>query len=215
SAARRSLGRSLAGGDHLPRSHGFLRLAPSVGTDWGRFARLAGSSDPAGWAEAMSLVRGRPFEGLRSPDWAVLEGVAARIEDVVVQTALRLADARLVADQGHDAEVAVRQGLLVSPYDERLYRRLLEAADCQGNPAGVESAMAELLRLVGGDGSGTGPGAVATRPANRLLDLAAWVHPETARLYRALTRRRCRVGRGPLAADAEPAAAGSGAVPGW
>jgi DNA-binding SARP family transcriptional activator len=63
--------------------------------------------------------------------------------------------------------------LLVSPYDERLYRMLMRAADLSGNPAGVESAMAELIRLVAED----------VEPLDS-------VHPATMDLYRSLTRHR-------------------------
>lgn len=193
SAARRALGRSAGGHDHLPRAHGVLRLCPTVATDWDRFERLAGGPDPASWTAALSLVRGRPFDGLRTPDWTVLEGVAARVEDAVVQTALRLAGHHLEAGEGRAAELAVRRALLVSPYDERLYRRLLEAADQQGNPGGVESAMAELVRLVGG---GAPAGMVPVRAGARFdpvgADPTVWVHPKTAAVYRSLTRRRCR-----------------------
>jgi DNA-binding SARP family transcriptional activator len=41
---------------------------------------------------------------------------------------------------------ATRQGLAASPYDERLYRLLMLAADQGGQRAGVESTMEELLR---------------------------------------------------------------------
>ena len=72
-------------------------------------------------------------------------------------------------------------GLLASPYDERLYRVLLRAADLEGNPAGVERVMAELLQVVGGASAGRSP-----RPVGA-SDLRA-VHPETATLYRSLSR---------------------------
>jgi hypothetical protein len=145
---------------------------------------LARTADEASWAEALDLVRGRPFEGLRSPDWTVLEGFAAEVEEAVVAVALGLAGHRLQRRDGRGAGAAARRALLVSPYDERLYRVLLRAADAQGNPAGVESVMAELRRLVGG-----GPG--GDRGGPHPCDL---VHPETAALYQALSRRVPAVG---------------------
>jgi len=158
SAARRALGPSGAGRDHLPRRHGRLQLGPTVGCDWGRFSLLARSEDGASWAGALDLVRGRPFEGLRSPDWTVLEGFTAEIEETVVDVALRLAGHRLQRDDGRGAGAAARRALLVSPYDERLYRVLLRAADAQGNPAGVESVMAELGPPGRREPRGSGPG---------------------------------------------------------
>ncbi len=190
SAARRALGRSRSGLDHLPRQHGRLRLSPTVGTDWQRFRFLAAGPDPDRWERALSLVRGRPFQGLRHPDWAVLEGVVARVEDGVVDLALRLAEHRLAVGDGRRAAWAARRALLASPYDERLYRILLRAADLEGNPAGVEAAMAELVLLVAGDEVGF-PAGGGRRTANGHLPQAATdlVHPDTAALYRALSRR--------------------------
>jgi len=183
SASRRALGRSRLGHDHLPRRHGRLRLEPTVTTDWARLVALAASDDPGSWSRALGLVRGRPFEGLRSPDWAVLEGIAAEVEETILSLAIRVADSRLQAGDGQGAARAARRALLVSPYDERLYRRLLLAADAQGNPAGVESAMARLVRLLAGDRP-DGPAG-----PDRTAEL---VHPETVELYRSLSRRGTR-----------------------
>ncbi|MGH9046954.1 MAG: AfsR/SARP family transcriptional regulator [Acidimicrobiales bacterium] len=187
SAARRSLGRSAAGFDHLPRSHGRLRLGPGVTTDWRRFEALAGSSDPVAWSIALDLVRGRPFDGLRCAEWTVLEGLAAQVEDHVAELAGRLSDRLLEAGRPARAAAAARRGLLASPYDERLYRRLLVCADVQGHPAGVERVMAELLAQLDGD---------AVKRPTGAFDLAV-VHPETAALYERLSRRPQRGSGGP------------------
>jgi DNA-binding SARP family transcriptional activator len=173
SVARRALGRSLGGIDHLPRAHGRLNLGPTVGTDWERFVTLADDGRPARWRLALELVRGRPFEGLRASDWPILEGIGPAIESSVVDLSGRLAGACLRAGDARGAEWSARKGLLVSPYDERLYRMLLRAADLAGNPAGVEAVMAELVRLV----------AEGVEPLES-------VHPSTLGLYRSLTRRR-------------------------
>ncbi|HLN43608.1 MAG TPA: bacterial transcriptional activator domain-containing protein, partial [Acidimicrobiales bacterium] len=113
-----------------------------------------------------------PFEGLRSPDWVVLEGILATVEAVIVDLACRFAEHCLEQFDARGAEWAARQGLRVSPYDERLYRVLLKASDAAGNPAGVESTMAELVHLVADD----------VEPFDA-------VHPETLALYRRLSRR--------------------------
>jgi DNA-binding SARP family transcriptional activator len=180
SAARRTLGHGSSGLDHLPRSHGRLQLSPSVTTDWRRFQVLAASDDPLHWSRALDLVRGRPFDGLRNAEWTVLEGIAAEIEERVAELACRLADDRLSAGRARSAGNAARMGLVVSPYDERLYRRLLRCADQEGNPAGVERVMAELLAQVDG---------TPWRDPASAFDLDA-VHPKTASLYEALSRRR-------------------------
>jgi DNA-binding SARP family transcriptional activator len=181
SAARRALGASTFGHDHLPRSHGRLQLAPTVGTDYQELRSLSAREDPTAWRSALDLVRGRPFDGLRNGDWAVLEGVLSAVEEGVVDLALRLAHHELAAGSGRGAARAARAGLLASPYDERLYRILLRAADLEGNPAGVERVMAELLQVVDGAGAGRGP------RQSGAFDLRV-VHPETATLYRSLSR---------------------------
>lgn len=188
SAARRALGPATAGVDHLPRAHGRLRLGRTVTTDWRRFEVRAAAGEPGRDAEALSLVRGRPFDGLKNAEWTVLEGFVAAVEERVAQVACRSADAALSANDPPGAAAAARRGLLVSPYDERLYRRLLLCADAQGHPAGVERVMAELVGLLTGSPQPPRPGA---------FDLAV-VHPETASLYERLSRRR-RLGPGPPA----------------
>jgi len=173
SVARRSLGHDRDGRDHLPKAHGRLRLAGSVGTDWGRFVVLADGNSAGQWREALELVRGRLFDGLRSSDWPILEGIAPAMEATIVDVAGRLAGTYLQQGDAGGAEWAARKGLLVSPYDERLYRMLLRAADSAGNPAGVESVMSELVRLVADD----------VEPFDS-------VHPSTMDLYRSLSRRK-------------------------
>jgi DNA-binding SARP family transcriptional activator len=173
SVARRSLGRAADGSDHLPRSHGRLALSPTVGTDWHRFVALADSDRLEHWRGALDLVRGRPFEGLRSTDWPILEGIGPAIEAAIVDLSGRLAGAYLRVGEAHGAEWAARRGLVVSPYDERLYRMLMRAADVGGNPAGVDAVMAELIALVAED-----------------IEPLDAVHPSTMDLYRQLSRRQ-------------------------
>ncbi len=173
SVARRSLGKARDGTDHLPRSHGHLALAGSVGTDWDRFLVLADGEDCDRWKEALTLVRGRPLSGIRSTDWSILDGTAPAMESAIVDLSGRLAGACLRSGDSAGTEWAARRGLLVSPYDERLYRMLLRAADAAGNPGGVESVMAELVRIVADE-----------------IEPVESVHPSTMALYRSLSRRR-------------------------
>ena len=189
SVARRALGKNARGEDHLPRSHGRLALSSSVSSDWARFETLAGAEALEDRRSALELIRGRPFEGLRSSDWVILEGIGPGIEAFVVDLSGRVAGGYLAAGDPDGAAWAARKGLLVSPYDERLYRMLMRAADLAGNPAGVESAIAELVQLVADD----------VEPFDS-------IHPATIDLYRSLTRRKAPAHRpqyrGP--ADAGP-----------
>lgn len=179
SCARRVLGRSPSGHDHLPRSHGRLQLSRSVTTDWQRLCAMADSGEVAAHRSALELVRGRPFEGLANAEWTVFEGVAAVIEDRVVDLACSVADRYLKEGEPRAGAMAARRGLVASPYDERLHRRLLVCADQGGNPGGVERVMSDLVCLLEG----------TRRAAQRPFDLSA-VHPQTAALYGRLTRRR-------------------------
>jgi hypothetical protein len=167
-----------------------LALAPTVGSDSEQLRQLAVRTEPDAWRAALFLVRGRPFCGLRNPDWTVLEGIEAEITETVADLALRLAEHHLAARDGRRAAAVARRGLLACPFDERLYRVLLRAADASGNPAGVESAMSELLGAVAGV-------PVGVRPI--WPESLALVHPETAALYEALSRRPAPAPGGSLA----------------
>jgi DNA-binding SARP family transcriptional activator len=167
SVARRALGRSAQGGDHLTRRGGRLCLGPAVTSDVERFVRLMAGSESSRWRQALSLVRGRPFEGLCLADWTVFEGISAEIETMVVETALQGAEQALRVGSGEEAEWMIRRGLRVNPYDERLYRGLLLATEAKGNRLGLRATMAELLRLAD-EGEG------------------ASIHPQTQTLYEEL-----------------------------
>jgi DNA-binding SARP family transcriptional activator len=172
SAARRALGCDEDGRDYMPRGHGRLILSSAVSSDWNALRVAAASPDHRAWRRGLELIRGRPFEGIRSNDWVLLEGILAEIESTSVDLASRYADACLVRGDPEAASWAARQGLRVSAYDERLYRVLMRAADAAGNPAGVESTLDELVTLIAED----------VEPFDA-------VHPETLELYQSLSRR--------------------------
>ena len=182
SDARRALGRAPDGTPRLPRGV-LLRLHDSVTTDVERFAALADSDALRQRVEAMHLVRGPLFDGLRRSDWAVFDGTRSRTESLVVGTALRCAEELTWRGDGGDAAWVVRQALLVSPYDERLYRSLLRATASEDGRVGVRSTMAELLTLAGDPpGRAAGSRRVARGGDERLECL----HPKTTALYRGL-----------------------------
>jgi DNA-binding SARP family transcriptional activator len=182
SDARRALGRDGAGGERLPRTGSHLLLSPDVGTDVARFEALASSGDPAGLIEAMALVRGPVFAGLRRADWAVFDGTESSIQSLVAGTALRAAEVLLGRGHAESAEHIVRRALLACPFDERLYRALLRAAAAQGNRVRLRSTLAQLVALSGDES------AVVLRPApvRQVEPLLSGLHPETAALYQEL-----------------------------
>jgi DNA-binding SARP family transcriptional activator len=191
SDARRALGRSADGFWHLPREGGHLRLGESVTTDVERFASLASTGDPRDVVEAMRLVRGPLFGGLRHVDWAVFDGTQAAVESLVVTAALEGAEL-LTEGGGAEAEWVVRRALVVSPYDERLYRALLRATASQGNRVALRATMSQLLTM-----AGDVPGPPnACDPSGERASLTC-LHPDTAALYRDLLRGAPAVGGTP------------------
>ena len=140
-----------------------------------RFSLLVRKGDPDALVEAFRLVRGPAFSGLQRADWTVFDGTRSGVESLVADAARCGADALMGCGRAADAEWVVRQALLVSPFDERLYRSLLRATAAQANRVGLRSAMDHLLTLAGEKA------ARATATA-RLTCL----DPETTALYRNL-----------------------------
>jgi DNA-binding SARP family transcriptional activator len=169
SEARHALGLSPDGRPRLRKS-GERHLIADVETDWERFKALAGQDDPAAWREALGLVRGRPFLELHQGQWTVLEGFAVEIEHAVVECALRLGELALGAARPDDAMWAAQRALRATPWDERLHRLLMRAADAAGDRAGVEATLRHLALVLEIDG-----------------DPLRAVHPETAALYARLS----------------------------
>jgi DNA-binding SARP family transcriptional activator len=172
SETRRALGLASDGRPRL-RKHGGRHLIVEVETDWDRFRDLASETGGAdSWRRALALVRGRPFDGLDRGEWAQLEGHMAAVEASVVGVACRLGEHALERGDGGLAHWAALQGLLVSPWDERLYRLLMRAADGLGNRGGVDAALRSLALALELEG-----------------DPLLGIHPETSALYRNLTAR--------------------------
>ncbi len=168
SVARRALGQSSDGSLHLPTRQGRLALGPKVSTDWERFVALTSPRAQAS-PQALELVRGRLFEGLRRSEWVVCEGIGPAMESWVADVAVATSEQLLEAGDLAGSTWAARQGLAVSPYDERLYRLLMRAADAAGSRAGVVAAMEELRAVVADD-----------------LEPFDGVHPATESLFRSL-----------------------------
>ncbi len=182
SEARLALGMAEDGAYHIRKQGHRHLLGPGVTTDWERFSLLARPGrSAADWHDALELVRGRPFDGLREASWTLLEGIVPTIESAIVDVACRLAEHALAAEDAEEAEWAARRAMLVCPWDERLYRIVMRSADAAGNRAGVDAALRQLARVLEGSGDP--------------LDV---VHPETATLYRFLTGRHRRADAAPF-----------------
>jgi DNA-binding SARP family transcriptional activator len=179
-AARSGLGRAPDGTRYLPDAHdGHYRLSPQVCLDWARFSALVADGEGSGQngldalRMALELVRGVPLTPPtgRGYEWAVVH--RTEMETTIAEVAERLALRCLDLGDHSAANWAARRGLLASPYDERLYRLLMRAADAAGNPAGVDAVWTELLSVLDAD--------------LELVDDE--LHPETIALYAALRPR--------------------------
>ena len=180
SAARSGLGEAPDGTPYLRHPHdGTYRLHPALRLDWATFQTLVeqsrhpGTDPTALLRQALELVRGQPLETTapRSYAWAVVH--RTEIETAIAEAAQDLGERCLDAGDPAGATWAARQGLLASPYDERLYRVLMRAAHTAGNPAGVDTVLRELLQVLGAEDD----------PVDEL-------HPQTVELYRKLRPRR-------------------------
>jgi DNA-binding SARP family transcriptional activator len=169
--ARRALGEDADGNSLLVREGG-LKLSPLVTSDWAHFRELACCDDRETRVAALSLVRGKPFGDVDWP-WSTVEGLVATMEAEVCDLASAIGEQALLDGDASLAAHAAEQGILASPYDERLYRLLMRASDALGNPAGIRSAMGRLAAVLEED-----------------VEPLESVHPETRALYEALMRRR-------------------------
>ncbi len=93
-------------------------------SDWARFRELACCDDRETRVTALSLVRGKPFADVDWP-WSTVEGLAATMEAEVCDLASAIGEQALLDGDASLAAHAAEQGILASPYDERLYRLLI------------------------------------------------------------------------------------------
>ncbi len=155
------------------------QLGPGVQSDWGRFCVLhrwgRDRSSVTALRTALEAVRGRPFEGVvsgRTYGWIHTEGHGRHIEAEVGDAADLMARLALEAGDGMAARWAARQGLMADPYCERLWVRLMEAADALGESQEIERVMDELGTVLDLEGDFSG------------------LHPNTLAAYDRLSRRR-------------------------
>jgi DNA-binding SARP family transcriptional activator len=163
------------------RAAGSFQLDRTLESDWTRFQRLTAAARRASsndaidlLTEALALVRGEPFAEVppNTYAWAWSEQLVTDIETAVADAADQLAQLAIDAGDPDAAAWACQQGLLAVPNREGLYRRLMEAADQQGDLDGVHSAWRR-----------------AVQAAKNIDDLEE-VQPETQLLYDRLTRDR-------------------------
>jgi DNA-binding SARP family transcriptional activator len=170
---RRELGTTADGGEHIMHVGNSQYVLQSAWLDWEAFRTLAQTGreqrDTAALWDALSLVRGRPLDGVWH--WWVEPALIEAIRAEIVDAADVLAELELQRGDAAGARRAARTGLSADRSAEPLWRAVMLAEDAAGNTAGVHQAWQECLAAIG--------------------DIAAdgEPHPDTADLYGQLTRR--------------------------
>ncbi|MPZ28977.1 MAG: LysM peptidoglycan-binding domain-containing protein [Micromonosporaceae bacterium] len=182
SRTRHALGVDRHNAFHLPEANdGRYRLGPDVGCDWTRFQTLVAAARTAAPARAgvvlrnaLTLVRGTPFDGAAGSgyQWVYDEQIISEIEVAAVDAAHRLAELALDTEDADLAIWAARQGHLVTPGHEGLYRARMRAHALAGDLDAVHQTFREAQR------------------AAQALDPLDDVQPDTHQLYHQLTRRQ-------------------------
>jgi hypothetical protein len=148
SMLRRALGQ-----EALPsRPAGGYHLADWVTTDWARFVELSRSEDVDDALEALSLIRGRPFEGVPSGTytWAFSEFLVSEMEVAIASVTTRVVDELVESSDLERALSAVRQGLRAVAGDFGLWELYLSMAT-QAGPAALSRARSEARAALGDD----------------------------------------------------------------
>jgi hypothetical protein len=148
-----SMLRKALGPGALPsRPSGGYQLARAVTTDWERFVGLSQSDDVDDALEALSLIRGRPFEGVPSGTyaWAFSEFLVSQMEVAVASLVTRVVDQLVNVGDLERALSAVRQGLRAVAGDYGLWELYLSMAT-QAGPGALSRARSEARAALGDD----------------------------------------------------------------
>jgi DNA-binding SARP family transcriptional activator len=104
--------------------------------------------------QALSLVRGRPFEGIAARRYAWAEPIRQEMISAIVDASYELGRRRLIDGRWRAAEQAIVIGLAVEPGMERLWRARILAAHASGNHAALQEVIDRLEVIaeeLGGD----------------------------------------------------------------
>lgn len=160
SKLRRWMGKTSGGEDYLPRYQAAVgyQMHEQVDTDWDQWHQLLPEGPSAATTEdleqALTLVRGRPFDGVRARRYSWAETIKQTMISAVVDVSYELARRRLMDGRWRAAEAAVVVGLSIEPGMERLWRARILAAHASGNADAVQEAVDRMLAIaddLGGD----------------------------------------------------------------
>ncbi len=135
---------------YLPDAYsGHIALSSAVTSDWEQFqSLLAGGVNQSSTAllwEALSLVRGRPLEGVTF-QWPWVSQWLSDMLSMITDAATVLADRCLTDGDVQGALWAIAQGHLATGDDETLAVRRIHALAIAGDRPAVETAITQLTR---------------------------------------------------------------------
>lgn len=150
SKLRAWVGRNPSGEPYLPRHR--YTFCSDVTTDWDQWRQLIGP-DPAKTPtthleQALSLVRGRPFEGTQLRRYAWAEPLKQEMISAIADVAYELAHRRLMDGRWRAADEAAARAVSIEPGLERLWRVRILAAHEAHNAAAESEAIDRMLLTI-------------------------------------------------------------------
>ncbi|MGW7196206.1 hypothetical protein [Streptomyces chryseus] len=137
-----------------PITDGVYALSDQVTSDWAQFQELyqegmhhEGPEADIALAQALALVRGRPFADIDPSKYIWAEAHIQEMISAIVDVAHELAERRRHARDYRAAAQAVAKGLICDPQSELLYRDLFTICHEMGDKDGLERAAHRLACL--------------------------------------------------------------------
>jgi hypothetical protein len=134
-----------------------------VRVDWDVFRTLAKQAsmmdDPRGpLSTALSLVHGQAWSNLPAGrySWLAASGIERRMAEIIVDSALKLAEASLRHNDGNLARTALQTGLSFSPASEDLWRATLRLAAHFGTQSDVSTVASQMYAAIAKHGGPRG-----------------------------------------------------------
>ncbi|MEU0108358.1 LysM peptidoglycan-binding domain-containing protein [Streptomyces sp. NPDC006251] len=158
-----------------PITGGVYAFNDQVTSDWAQFQELyhqgmhhTGTDADIALAQALSLVRGRPFSNIDQSKYVWAEQDIQEMISAVVDVAHELAVRRMAAGDYRAAATAAGKGLTCDVQSELLYRDLFTIYSETGDQAGLERTAQQLSRIAAETGCDASPETVAA--LNALMD---------------------------------------------
>ncbi|MFC5148939.1 LysM peptidoglycan-binding domain-containing protein [Streptomyces aureoversilis] len=158
-----------------PIKEGIYRFNDQVTSDWHAFQNLyrhgmhdTGTEADIALAQALALVRGRPFSDIDQSRYVWAEHDIQEMISAGVDVAHELFERRLAARDFRAAASAATRGLTCDPSSEILYRDMFALYSETGDRVGMERIAHQLARIAAETGVDSSPETIAL--INALMD---------------------------------------------